>query len=271
LLFGGRIRRAFLSTAQFFPRLSMRLFFVALLALALAPANASAGMISFSEIGIPSGAKLSLSVSVTFTNVGGNLEIDLFNNSAGTDPLQILSGLLWNVSGTGPNSTFLSSALSGSGSKLFTSGTTGTSNAELRNSVLGGQAGWQYLSPPGKLNGVNFQYGLGSSGLSGTFGGLANASYGVIGPLSNIGHVPLSNQLPLVMSTTSSPSKAVFIINGFNVDVSRINGVDFAFGSAGTNNIVVKVPEPASFVLAAIGLAGLIACGWRTRRAYQRG
>ncbi|HTM55906.1 MAG TPA: PEP-CTERM sorting domain-containing protein [Pirellulales bacterium] len=247
----------------------MRLFFVALLALVVAPAGVSAGTISFSQVGIPSGAKLVVDVSATFTNVGSNLEIDLYNNSAGTDPLQIISGILFNVSGLGPIGTSLSSALTGSGSELFTSGTAGTLNAELRNSVLGGQKGWQYLSPPGKLNGVNYQYGLGSSGLAGTFGGLANASYGVIGPGSNIGHVPLSNQLPLVMSTSSSPSKAVFIISGFNADVSRITAVNFAFGSAGNNNIVVKVPEPSSLVLAGLGLASLVACAWRRRRVRQ--
>jgi hypothetical protein len=245
----------------------MRLLFLALLALALAPANVSAGIISFSETGIPTGAKLPVSVSATFKNVGSNLEIDLFNDFAGTDPLQILSGIVWSVSGTAPAGTSLNSANVGSGSKLFTSGTTGTAGAELRNSVLGGQKGWQYLSPPGQLNGVSFQFGLGSSGLAGTFGGLANASYGVIGPGSNIGHVPLSNQLPLVMSTSSSPSMAVFIISGFNVDVSRINAVDFAFGSAGTNNIHVKIPEPSGLVLVALGLISLAAWGWRMRRA----
>jgi MYXO-CTERM domain-containing protein len=243
----------------------MRLFsIIILLALALASTDAAGGTISFSEVGIPSGATLSVNVSVTFTNVGGNLEIDLFNNAAGTDPLQILSGLVWNVSGAAPGGTSLSSAITGLGSELFTSGTTGAANAELRNSVLGGQKGWQYLSPPGQLNGASFQYGLGSSGLNGTFGGLANASYGVIGPGSNIGHVPLSNQLPLVMSTTSSPSEAVFQISGFNADVSRIQDVTFAFGSAGTNNIHVRIPEPSSFVLGVLGLLGLLT--WRRRK-----
>ena len=144
----------------------------------------------------------------------------------------------------------------------------GLANAELRNSILGGQAGWQYLTPTGLLNGTSFEFGLGASGLGGTFGGLANASYGIIGPGSNIAHVPLSNQLPLVMSTSSSPSEAVFVISGFTLDVSHISDVTFAFGSAGTNNLV-KVPEPSSVALAAFGFAGMMAWGWRRRKRVR--
>jgi MYXO-CTERM domain-containing protein len=73
----------------------------------------------------------------------------------------------------------------------------------------------------------------------------------------------LSNQLPLVMSTSSSPSQAVFIISNFAADVSHIQNVTFAFGSAGTNNLV-GTPEPSTFALAAVGLAALAA--WRLRR-----
>ena len=246
----------------------MRLFVVTLFALALFSVDVSASTVSFSEIGVPSSGTLSVNVSATFKNVGGNLEIDLFNNAPGTDPLQILSGLVWNVSGTAPSGTSLASAITGSGSKLFTSGTTGTANAELRHSVLGGQIGWQYLSPPGLLNGMSFQFGLGASGLGGTFGGLGNASSGVIGPGSNIGHTPLSNQLPLVMSTTSSPSEAVFVISGFGPDVLRITQVAFAFGSAGINNLTethINVPEPSSLALAAFGFIGFV-FAWLRRR-----
>jgi hypothetical protein len=111
------------------------------LAATVAPLTVSAGMISFNATGIPSGGTLSVDVSATFKNVGSNLEVDLFNKSTGTDPLQILSGIVWNVSGTAPTGTSLSSALTGGGSELYTSGSTGTANAELRNSVLGGQSG----------------------------------------------------------------------------------------------------------------------------------
>ena len=105
---------------------------------------------------------------------------------------------------------------------------------------------------------MSYQFGFGCSGLNGTFGGLGNASYGAIGPSSDIGHVPLSNQLPLVMSTSTSASEADFVISGFNVDVSNIKNVTFAFGSAGTNNITgVPVPEPSTFLLAGLGLFAL--------------
>jgi len=239
--------------------------FLFLIALVMTPLSVSAATVSFTGVGTPSGG-LPVNVSATFKNVGSNLEIDLFNNSTGTDPLQILSGLVWSVSGSAPVGTSLSSAVTGSGSLLYTSGTTGTANAELRNSILGGQNGWQYLAPPGTLNGVSFQFGLGCSGLGGTFGGLGNASFGAIGPASNIGNVPLSTHLPLVMSTSASSSSAVFIVSGFNVDVSLINKVTFAFGSAGTNNLV-GVPEPSTLALAAFGFVGLAAWGWRRKRA----
>jgi len=230
-----------------------------LLVVAAVPAAMQGGTVTFSGVGAPSGSTHSVDVSATFKNVGSNLEIDVFNNATGTDPLQILSGLLWNVNGSAPSGTSLSSAVTGSGSDLYTSGSSGTPNAELRNSVLGGGNGWQYLAPPGPLNSVSFQYGFGCSGLGGTFGGLGNASYGAIGPSSDIGHVPLSNQLPLVMSTSASASEADFVISGFNVDVSNIKNVTFAFGSAGTNNIIggIPIPEPSTFLLAALGLFAL--------------
>jgi len=241
--------------------------FLLCLAVVAIPLPAMAGSISFSASGVPTNATLSVNVAATFTNVGGNLEIDLTNSSAGTDPLQILSGLVWSVTGTAPTGTSLSSAKTASGSALYTNASTSTSNAELRNTALGGQKGWQYLAPPGKLNGTTVQFGLGASGLGGTFGGLGNASYGITGPGSSIGHVPVSNQLPLVMSTSSSPSGAVFVIAGFNADISSITGVMFAFGSAGTNNLtstsatpnVTPTPEPSTLVLSALGGIALLA------------
>jgi hypothetical protein len=247
----------------------MRLLALFVVAQILGCLTASAGTISFSDAGIPSGATLPVSVSVTFKNVGSNLEVDLFNNLAGTDPLQILSGLMWNVSGSAPTNTSLISAVTGGGSELFTSGTSGIINAELRNSVLGGQLGWQFLAPPGILNGTSFQFGLGASGLSGTFRGLGNASYGVIGPDSNIAHVPLHNQLPLVMSTSSSPSEAVFVIKNFNTDVSNIRDVTFAFGSAGNNNLI-PAPEPSSLALGLAAIAGFYALVIRKGHRRQR-
>ena len=226
--------------------------------LIFASAAATAGTITFSQSGIPSGSTHPVNVSATFKNVGGDLEIELFNNAAGTDPLQILSGLFWDVSGSAPTGTSLASAVTASGSLLYTSGTSGVASAELRNSELGGQLGWEYRTPPGLLDGVSYQFGLGSSGLSGSFGGLANASYGIIGPGSSIGQVPLKNQLPLVMSTSSSPSSAVFLISGFGTDVSQITNVTFAFGSAGENNMIF-VPEPTSLALAGFALVCLVA------------
>jgi hypothetical protein len=227
--------------------------------------KATAGILDVSASGIPTNSTLPVDVRAVFTNVNNDLQIDLFNNIAGQDPLQIITGLVWNVEGTNPAGTSLASAVTGAGSGLYTNATTFTSNAELRNSVLGGGDGWQYKAPPSAaINGMNFEFGLGAAGLSGAFQGLGNSAWGLVGPGSNLAQNPLANFLPIVRSTSADPSSIRFVIAGFNADVSRLRNVTFVFGSAGTSTIV---PEPGSFALAGIGLGLLLGAGrLRTRR-----
>ncbi len=118
-------------------------------ALAAMPLPALAGTLTFHISGIPSGATLPVDVSATFTNVGNNLQIDLYNNQAGTDPLQVLAGIVFNVSGTAPDGTSLLSAVTGSGSDLYSTPTSGTPDADLAHDPDITNSGWVWAAPLG--------------------------------------------------------------------------------------------------------------------------
>jgi hypothetical protein len=237
--------------------------------------HARADMVTFEGVGTPTNSTFPVDVTAVFSHVGSDLHIDLYNNKSGADPLQVLTGLFWNVTGTAPTGTSLSTAVVGAGSYLWTSDGSGVAGANLKSGFTtpsGGGNGWKYGAPPGADDGTTFQFGLGASGLTGAFGGLGNDDWGIIGPNSNLLASNLHNKLPLVMSTSSDPSMASFVIANFNVDASRIGDVRFVFGSAGDVHIagaphqggLSAVPEPSSLVMTAGGL-GILAMGYRRR------
>ena len=208
-------------------------------------------------------AQHSVDITAKFTADGSNLKVQVFNNSKTIDPVQILSGIVWNVNGTAPTGTSFGSAATGDDSALFTSASSSSSSSDLRNSTLGGGKGWQYATTAnsGLLNvgGQQYQFGLGASGLGGTFGGLGNADYGLAGPRSSIGTNPLKNQLPLVMSKDDDPSEIDFVITNYSGSASDIKDVLFMFGSAGSDNVggVPVVPEPSSIILFGLGVGAV--------------
>lgn len=238
--------------------------------------SARADFVTWSGTGTTGSGASQNSVNVTakFTADGSNLKVQIFDNAKTIDPVQILSGLVWNVNGTAPTGTTFASAATGDDSKLYTSASSASSSSDLRNSTLGGQAGWQYATSAnaGLLNvgGNQYQFGLGASGLGGTFGGLGNADYGLVGPKSSLGTNPLSNQLPLVMGTGDDPSEIDFVIGNYTGKASDIKDVLFMFGSAGSDNIIGVVPEPSTITLFGLGIAGLGGYTYRRRRAAAK-
>ena len=202
-------------------------------------------------------------VSAKFSVTGFDLTVTLSSNLATVDPVQALTGLVWDITGTAPTATTISSAVTGINSALYSDATSHTSNADVSNATLGGKKGWQYeagvAAPLLTVASHHYQFGLGASGLAGVFGGLGNSDYGIVGAKSTIGSSPLNNQLPLVMSTdtgaTPAASSIVFVIHNFTVAASTISNVEFMFGSAGSDNVagVRAVPEPSSFALLGVG------------------
>ncbi len=121
---------------------------------------------------------------------------------------------------------------------------------------------------------MSFEFGIGSAGLGVTFPHTDGAAYGIIGPGSDLSSANLNNKLPLVESTTSSPSSAEFVISNFNTDVSNITDLYFGFGTAGGNNVFASmstnVPEPGGIVLMAIGAMGLAMLALLKRRLREK-
>jgi hypothetical protein len=234
-----------------------------------------ADFITFNGVGATgSGGSLgAVDVSATFTKSGTDLTVTLSSHTASLDPVQVLSGLVWDISGTVPSGTSLTSAVTGVNSALYTDATHSTKNADVSNVDLTGKLGWQYESDSTKpllfVNNHQYQFGLGASGLGGVFGGLGNADDGIAGPGSPIDKTPDSNQLPLVMSTGTADSSVVFVIHNFAPAASTITNVEFMFGSAGSDNVsgLRAVPEPSSIALVAVGGAVGLAASRRRKRA----
>lgn len=238
--------------------------------------SAQADFITYEGTGnTGSGTSLhAVDVTARFSVTGSDLTVTLSSNLATVDPVQALTGLVWDITGTTPTATTIASAVTGINSALYSDATTHTSNADVSNATLGGSKGWQYeagvAAPLLTVASHHYQFGLGASGLGGVFGGLGNSDYGIVGPKSTIGSSPLDKQLPLVMSTdtgaTPAASSIVFVIHNFTVPASAISRVEFMFGSAGTDNVagVRAVPEPSSFAL--LGAGGIFGAAMLRRR-----
>jgi hypothetical protein len=227
----------------------------------LAPSAAQASSITFT------GSNGSgLAASVTFDDVGGNLQVTL--TSTGGDPAipaDILTGIFFDMAGS-PTLTVLSAIL-GSGSFVTNGGTTDPGG------VVGGE--WAYKTAPSLAWGAD--YGISSTGL-GLFGpgnlfpgnNLAGPvepdgdQYGIVSTAQTAG-----NDQPGIAGTPFIEDTVVLTLSGLpdGFDPSQsISNVTFQFGSSleephlpGSPGDPSPVPEPASLVLFGSGLTLLSA------------
>ena len=236
----------------------------ALVALALYPAPARAGMFAFTT---PTGAKAGggpVNSEADLTTTAGSILVTLRNLQANpTDVAQLLSDFSFTVGGGG---SLTGSSQTGASSQELTVNGNGTFNIGANLTTVAA-VGWVYssaatdgaldvLTGPGHAGPAHLI--IGPPGGGGTYSA-ANGSIAGNGP-----HNPFLNQ------------SASFTLTAPNVTSdTTITGVTFSFGTTeGANEIpgvpVAGVPEPGSIVLFATAtgtLAGYF--GWRRRKQIQ--
>ena len=251
------------------PWFSRSLVAAGIVALGMTVASAPCKAGSFVGSGTNPGTADSVSASALFAISGDTLTITLKNTTPGGTLLRgdILTGLVWDISGATPVLAFPTTALT-AGSDIFTDKTTSNTSDPVNGS-------WTNVLGATPIS----QYGVATTGFNGAFSagtitlGTSGVDYGIVSNNPPNGTFPAppgsgtsgsfnASAFPLIQDTLT------FTLTGISgVSQSQITDVKFLFGSDGTG-IITAVPEPGSFTLAGIGLAaaGLVGLRRRMRR-----
>lgn len=183
-----------------------------------------------------------------FTQVGNQLKIVFTNTALASAPTnaQVLTGLFWDLNAS-PTLVANSASI--------------TAGSSLVGGSLVGAYGdhWDYKVMAATNQWGNAHYGIGASGLSGTFGSMdtftgAGGSTGGV----DYGLVPTAGY-----SATQDPftkNSATFVLDlpiGYTLTASSISNVWMQYGSA-PNEFYANVPEPASMAALGIGAIALL-------------
>lgn len=227
--------------------------------------------ITFTGSGYDSGDSIGLAASATFTNLGGgDLEVTLVNTYTGDTPDQgdVLTGIFFD----GANGLTPVSAAAGAGAVTWSGK---TESGPLSSAVLGTE--WAYSSDTGTQAPGNATAGIISSGYytpgTGNFSGppddmLDGSAYGILSEgYAGSDKGGLSNRI-------YEQDSMVFVLGGFDGNVSDIIDVTFQYGTALSEPSLTgtPVPDPVPEPATLLPLAMLVALlGIRHQRlARQR-
>jgi hypothetical protein len=194
------------------------------------------------------------SATANFTQSGNQLKIVFTNTAAAAAPTnaQILTGLFWDLA-TSPTLVANSASI--------------TAGSSLVGGSLSGVYGdhWDFKTMAVTNQWGNAHYGIGASGLSGTFGSgdtftgaggsTGGVDYGIV-PTAGYG----ATQTPFTQNS------ATFVLDlpvGYTLTASKISNVWMQYGSSPTE-FYANVPEPAS--MAALGFGAIALLGKKRRK-----
>ena len=224
--------------------------------------HVSANNKTIATINLPAGGS-----SAILSNLGGTgiNDAGLTMNGGGTLILAGTNSYSNNTTVTSSSTLLLDGSYTGTGSFSVASGSTlgGKGSTVGLVSILGGGS----LSPGDSINTL----GVGSATLAGTLNiELNDADPNVVDLLNDSGNLDISAATSAVtFNVTGTPSAAAYVFakygsltgSAFSAVNNLPAGYTIDYNYQGNNDIalVSAVPEPAAFVLAAIGCCGIVA------------